>query len=159
MKRKSWNDYFMGIAFATSERCSCFSESKGAVLVKDGRIISTGYNGAPSGITTCVDVGKCRKRSLGFGHGEGHGECKAVHAEANAILSAAKIGVSTDNCVLYCTHKPCEDCTKMLIQAGIRKVYYAKDYKSAFSDELINESGIELFHLEYNEGGEQKVVD
>ena len=77
--RPTWNQYFMNIAKTTAERSSCLSEQKGAVIVKNKRIIGTGYSGAPSDVKTCLDLGKCRKRELGYGHGEGHHECKAVH--------------------------------------------------------------------------------
>ena len=149
MERPSWNEYFMEMAFAISKRCSCFSEPKGAVITKDNRIISAGYNGAPSGIKNCkYDMKECRKRSLGYGHGEGHHECKAVHAEANAILKAEKTGVSTNDCMMYCTHKPCEECAKMIIQSGIKVVYYCKEYESKFAKELFEESNVELVKLE-----------
>lgn len=145
MSRPNWQEYFMKIAFETASRSSCFSEGKGAVIVKNGRIIATGYNGAPSGTKNCkYDIGICRKREKGYGHGEGHNECKAVHAEANAILSAAKLGISTEDCVMYCTHKPCENCMKMIIQSGIILVFYSKEYESEFSKELAKEAKIKL---------------
>lgn len=147
----NWHKYFLNIAEITSKRSTCFSDPKGAVLVKDRRIISTGYNGAPSGIRSCLyEDNECRKRKLGYEHGTGHDECKAVHAEANAILSAALLGISTKDCTLYCTHKPCSECTKFIIQAGINKVYYLHDYKSDFADEMLKQTNIEV--IKYEEG-------
>ena len=151
MEKMSRNDYFMNIAKVTAERTTCFSEPKGAVLVKENRIISTGYTGAPNGIDSCKYEDKeCRKRKLGYGHGKGHDECKAVHAESNAILSAALLGISTKGSILYCTHKPCSECTKMLIQAGIHKIYYLNDYSSKFADEMLKQTNIEV--IKYEEG-------
>lgn len=147
------NQYFMEIAFVSSKRSTCFSEAKGAVIVKNNRVISTGYNGAPSGIKSCkYEDGICRKRSLGYGHGEGHSECKAVHAEVNAILNAAMNGISTKETVLYCTHKPCEQCAKIIINSGIKTIYYFNEYKSKFADELLSKANIECIKLFYPRG-------
>lgn len=147
--RPSWNQYYMDIAITTAERSSCYSEAKGAVIInKLGSIIATGYSGAPKGVRNCkYDNKYCRKRRLGYGHGEGHNECKAVHAEANAILSAAKSGISTNGCTIYCTHKPCEECTKLIINAGIKQVYYKEEYNSKLAKLLAEESGLEIVKL------------
>ena len=147
-KRISWEEYFIKITKLVSEKSSCLSAPKGAIIIKDKRIIATGYSGAPAGIVSCYEKGYCLKRRLGYGHGEGHHECKAVHAEANAILNAAKTGVSTNDCMMYCTHKPCEECAKMIIQSGIKVVYYCKEYESKFAKELFEESNVELVKLE-----------
>lgn len=134
----------MQIADLVSKRSSCLSSPKGAIIVKENRIIATGYSGAPAGITSCYDKGYCLKRSLGYGHGEGHDKCLAVHAEANAILQAASLGISCKDCVMYCTHKPCGNCAKLIINSGIASVYYLCEYPSEMTDKLFYESGIEV---------------
>lgn len=147
-KRISWEQYFMNLAFAASERSTCFSDKKGAVIVKDKMIISTGYSGAPKGIKNCLyDNGFCRKRALGFGHGEGHSQCLAVHAEANAILQCNLLSTISKNCQLYCTHKPCENCAKLIINAGIKEVYYTYDYPSELTDYLFKEAEIKVIKI------------
>lgn len=144
-KRPTWQEYFMKIAELTASRSTCFSEQKGAIIVKDGRIVATGYSGAPSRIKNCLcDIGYCRKRKLGFGHGEGHEYCLAVHAEENAILSAANIGVSINGAVLYCTHFPCINCAKSIINCGIKHIFYKNDYNDELSKDILNEAGIEV---------------
>lgn len=143
--RPSWNDYFMKIAELTASRSTCFSESKGAVITKNGRIIATGYSGAPSGVKNCLyDIGFCNKRQSGYGHGEGHDFCLAVHAEANAILSAANIGIETNGATIYCTHFPCINCAKMIINCGIKKVYYKNEYKDDLSRRILKEANVEV---------------
>lgn len=147
-KRVSWDEYFMKIASDVSERSTCLSDPKGAVIVKDKRIIATGYSGAPAGIANCAfDKGFCRKKSLGYNHGEGHQECLAVHAEANAILQAASLGISCKDCILYCTHEPCNDCAKLIINSGIKKVFYANEYPSTFTNELFREANVEKIFI------------
>lgn len=147
MKRPTWNQYFMKIAEITSERSTCLSDKKGAVIVKDNRIIATGYSGAPSKVKSCYETGVCEKRKLGYGHGEGHHVCRSVHAEANAIISAAKVGVSIDNSIMYCTHKPCESCMKLIINSGIKYVYYENEYDSQMARKLSTESGVQLVKI------------
>ena len=143
--RISWDEYFMKIAYAASERSTCLSAHKGAVIIKDKRIIATGYSGAPKGIKNCAyDYGFCRKRQLGFGHGQGHDECLAVHAEANAILQAAALGISCKDTTMYCTHKPCAECAKLIINAGISVVIYDDFYPSQLADNLLDEAGVQL---------------
>lgn len=147
-ERPSWDEYFMNIAEITAKRATCFSAEKGAVIVVNKRIIATGYNGAPKGIKNCVyDIGQCRKRSLGYGHGEGHHECLAVHAEANAILSAATLGIKIEGGTLYCTHSPCEECAKLIINSGIKNIYYRHLYESKLSNELFKEANIAIVQI------------
>lgn len=146
--RPSWNEYYMQIAELTAKRASCFSKEKGAVIVVNNRIIATGYNGAPSGVRNCLyDRGVCRKKELGYGHGEGHHECLGVHAEANAILSAANIGIGIKGGTMYCTHSPCEECAKLIINSGIKNIYYRNYYGSKLSDELLKEANITVQEL------------
>ena len=142
----------MRIAIETSSRSTCFSDPKGAVIVNEGCIISTGYNGAPSGIDDCKnDIGECYKRKLGYKSGEGNHVCIAVHAEANAIILAAKQGVRISNATLYCTHKPCNDCAKLIINSGIKEVVYVNEYPGTNSHEMFGKVGIRIRKVEvYN---------
>lgn len=141
--RPSWKEYFMSIAEMAAKRSTCLSEAKGAVIVIANKIVATGYSGAPRGIKNCkFDYCFCRKRSLGYGHGEGHNECLAVHAESNAILSAASLGIMIENGEIYCTHFPCEECAKLIINSGIKKIYYKNEYDSKLSKELLQEANI-----------------
>ena len=147
-KRLSWTEYFMKIACTVSERSTCLSVPKGAVIVKDKRIIATGYSGAPAGVKNCAyDNGFCRKRKLGYGHGEGHNECLAIHAEANAILQAASLGIGCKDCVMYCTHKPCADCAKMIINSGIKMVIYKEFYPAQLTDNIMEEAGVDMIRF------------
>lgn len=156
-QRVTWEEYFMMIAEVASSRCTCFSVAKGAAIVVDGHVVSTGYNGAPAGVRNCkYDIGVCRKRSLGYGHGEGHNECLAVHAEANAILSAGQVGVRIRGGTLYCTHKPCSECTKLIINSGITKIVYKHDYESDLADILLKEANVAITCINAITGGDLK---
>ncbi len=115
----------------------------GAILVKDKRILATGYNGAPTGIKHCEEVG-CIRQNASIPSGERHELCRGLHAEQNAIIQAAYHGISIAGSTLYCTNKPCVICSKMLINAGIVKIFYEKEYDDSLADQMITESGIEI---------------
>ena len=123
---------------------SCYQAERkiGAVIVKNKRIMTTGYNGAPSGIESCKTKGKCLRRELDVPSGTKLELCYAVHAEQNAIAQAAKLGISVEGGTLYCTHQPCVICCKMIINAGIRRVVYKYGYPDEFSLKLFDEAGI-----------------
>ncbi len=144
--RPSWNAYFMGIADLVSTRATCIRRRVGAVLVKDKRILCSGYNGAPTGIAHCDQTG-CLRAKLNVPSGEKHELCRGVHAEQNAIIQAACHGISVKNATLYCTHQPCSICSKMIINAGIVMVYYRHGYNDAMSLEMFSQAGIELVQL------------
>jgi dCMP deaminase len=146
LTRPSWSEYFMTIAKLVSKRSTCLRRNIGAVLVKDKRIIATGYNGAPTGIRHCEDTG-CLREKLGIKSGERHELCRGLHAEQNVIIQAAYYGVSTKDTVLYSTHKPCIICSKMIINAGIKKIYYLEGYPDPLADEMIAEAHIEIERL------------
>jgi dCMP deaminase len=141
---------FMKTAMLMSEMSNCVSYKVGAILVKDGRIISTGYNGTPAGYINC-----CEKfTDYSINQRENHhkfSETFEIHAELNAILSAAKNGLSTDGCTLYCTLQPCNDCLKMICNTGIKTIYYNKAYdKSLMSNEvndMLNKCNVKLIQL------------
>jgi dCMP deaminase len=137
----------MEIARIVSMRSTCLRRNVGAVIVKDKRILSTGYNGAPSGLKHCLEV-SCLRERLKVPPGERHELCRGLHAEQNAIIQAAYHGVSINGANLYCTHLPCSICIKMLINAGIREVYYEDGYPDELSLSLIEESDILLRKIE-----------
>src|SRR5512135_1336683 len=123
MPRPGWDEYFMEITRLVARRSTCLRRQVGAVLVKDKNILATGYNGAPSGIAHCLDVG-CLRERMGIPSGERHELCRGLHAEQNAIIQAAFHGVSIRDAVLYCTNLPCIICAKMLINAGVRRIVH-----------------------------------
>ena len=142
-RRPSWHEYFMSIAELVAGRATCIRRKVGAILVKDKRILCSGYNGAPSGIAHCSETG-CLREKLNVPSGERHELCRGVHAEQNAIVQAAYHGISVKNSVLYCTNQPCSICAKMIINAGIRKVYFRNEYSDDMSEKMFSEAGIEL---------------
>lgn len=133
----------MEITQLVAKRSTCLRRAVGAILVKDKRIIATGYNGGPRGLRHCEEVG-CLRTQLNIPSGERHEICRGLHAEQNAIIQAAVHGVSIEGAVLYCTNQPCVICTKMLINAGIRKIIIASGYPDELSLSLLREAGIEL---------------
>ena len=142
MERPSWDEYFMDITRLVARRSTCMRRQVGAVMVKEKNILATGYNGTPSGITHC-DLTGCLRDQLNVPSGERHELCRGLHAEQNAIIQAAKHGVNIADSILYCTNSPCIICTKMLINAGIRKVIYLEGYADKLSMEMLAEAGIE----------------
>lgn len=142
MARPSWNEYFMDITRLVARRSTCMRRQVGAVMVKEKNILATGYNGTPSGIKHC-DVTGCLREQLNVPSGERHELCRGLHAEQNAIIQAARHGVNISGSILYCTNSPCIICTKMLINAGIRKVVYLEGYSDNLSVAMLEEAGIE----------------
>lgn len=145
--RPDWDTYFMDMAVLASRRSSCLRRAVGAVLVKDRRLLATGYNGVPSGVTHCEVTG-CLREKLNVPSGERHELCRGLHAEQNAIIQAAFHGVSIRDAVLYCTNLPCIICAKMLINAGVRRVVYLEGYADALTGEMFREVGMELVRME-----------
>ena len=143
MSRPSWEEYFMDITFLVAKRATCRRRQVGAVLVKDKRILSTGYNGAPMGLDHCLNTG-CLREKNNIPSGERHELCRGLHAEQNAIIQAAYHGVSVNDSILFCTNLPCIICLKMIINAGIKKIVYKDGYADELSYDMIKESGIEL---------------
>jgi dCMP deaminase len=115
----------------------------GAVIVKNKQVLATGYNGAPTGITHCDKVG-CLREELGVPSGQRHELCRALHAEQNAFLQAARHGVSLDGSILYITTQPCSICAKMIINVGIRKIIIEGEYPDEFALKFITEAGVEM---------------
>ena len=139
-----WDHRFMEMAQLVSTWASCSQEERkvGAVIVKDKRVMTTGYNGAPAGVSTCVERGECLRKKLGIPSGTRHEMCYAVHAEQNAIIQAAKLGVNIDGSTLYCTHQPCILCAKMIVNAGIVRVVYHSGYPDDFALNIFKEAGV-----------------
>jgi len=142
-QRPSWERYFLDIAQLVSRRSSCLRRNVGALLVKDKRILATGYNGVPSGLPHCSEVG-CLREALGVAPGTKHELCRGLHAEQNAIIQAAIHGASIQGAELYSTHHPCVVCVKMLINAHITKIYLAGDYPDRLAKDLLLQAGIEI---------------
>ena len=143
MDRKSWDRYFIDIARLVSERSTCQRRKVGAVLVRDKRILCTGYNGAPSGMPHCDESG-CLRTDLGIPSGERIEICRGIHAEQNALVQAAAFGISVTGGTLYCTHEPCITCGKMLLNAGIREFVVAEPYPDEFGRRLLTEAGVKV---------------
>jgi len=143
MSRPSWDEYFMDITKLVAKRSTCLRRKVGAILVKDRNILATGYNGAPSGIPHCLDVG-CLRDQMNVPSGERHELCRGLHAEQNAIIQAAYHGVAIRGSTLFCTNHPCSICIKMLINAGIKRIVYQDGYCDELAKELIQQSSVEV---------------
>ncbi len=142
-KRKSWDEYFLEIAELVSSRSTCLRRKVGAVLVKENHILSTGYNGAPRGMEHCLDRGCIRKQN-GIPSGERHEFCRGIHAEQNALIQAAVHGVSIKGSTLYCTNFPCSLCSKLIINARVKKIIFIEGYPDELAREIIAESSLEI---------------
>lgn len=145
-----WDHRFMEMAQLVSTWASCYQQERkvGAVIVKDKRVMTTGYNGAPSGVKTCVERGECLRKKLGIPSGTRHEMCYAVHAEQNAIIQAAKVGVSTEGATIYITLQPCVICAKMLVNAGITRIVHRGEYPDPLSQSILAEAGIEVMAMD-----------
>jgi dCMP deaminase len=145
-----WDHRFMEMAHLVSNWTSCINEGRsiGAVIVKDKRVMTTGYNGAAAGTMTCKERGFCLRRKLNIPSGTRAEVCYAIHAEQNAVIQAAKLGLAIDSASLYCTHQPCSVCAKILVNAGIRRIVYKHGYPDDFALEVLNEAGVILERFE-----------
>jgi dCMP deaminase len=144
--RPSWDLYFMKISALVGTRSTCLRRQVGAVIVKDKRILATGYNGAPAGLKHCAEIG-CLRERLKVPSGERHELCRAIHAEQNAIIQAATFGVPMAGAAIYTTHFPCVLCSKMIINAGIKKIVYSQGYPDRMSQEMLKEAGLKAVLL------------
>ena len=146
-ERPSWEIYFMEIAVLVAKRSTCLRRSVGAVVVKDRRMLSTGYNGAQTKVRHCRQTG-CLREQMKVPSGERHELCRGIHAEHNAIIQAAFHGVSIRDASLYCTNLPCSICAKMIINAGIKVIYYLSGYADTMSEEMLKEAGVGIVKLD-----------
>ena len=144
-----WDKRFMDIAKSVATWSSCVRNGRqvGSVITRNNRILTTGYNGAPAGIKSCKERGFCLRDKLGIASGTRAEMCYAIHAEQNAVIQAAKMGISVEGATIYVTHQPCSVCTRILINSGISRIVYDQAYPDTFSLDLLKESGIELVHL------------
>jgi dCMP deaminase len=145
-KRPSWDEYFLEVAHLVSKRATCLRRRVGAVLVKDKKILATGYNGAPAGLKHCLDIG-CIREELKIPSGQRHELCRGLHAEQNVILQAALCGVSTKGSTLYITNQPCVICAKMLINAGIKEIVVSAGYPDKLARKFLKEAKIKIRKL------------
>ena len=139
--RPGWDEYFMEMAELARKRTTCIRRGVGAVIVKDNRVIATGYNGVPRGIRHCSEVG-CLREQMGVPSGKMHELCRGLHAEQNAIIQAACLGHSREGATLYCTTQPCVICTKMIINAGIKRVVIKETYPDELAQQMAKEAGL-----------------
>ena len=145
-----WDKRFMELTEQVATWSSCLKEDRqvGAVIVRDKRILSTGYNGAPEGVKSCKEKGECLRKKMGITSGTNLERCYSVHAEQNAIVNAARLGVSLDGGTLYCTHQPCVICAKLIVNAGIKRVVYKEGYPDRFAVEILQEANVQLDRFE-----------
>ena len=139
--RPDWDEYFLEISGLVSHRSTCLRRRVGAVIVKNKRILATGYNGAPRGLAHCSETG-CLRKELKVPPGERHELCRGLHAEQNSLLQAALHGVSVEGSVLYCTTQPCIICAKMLINAGIKEIIITDGYPDKMSMDFFDQAGV-----------------
>jgi dCMP deaminase len=145
--RPTWDEYFLNLAVQAASRSTCLRRQVGAVLVRDKRILATGYNGAPRGVSHCLDVG-CLREQLGIPSGERQELCRAIHAEQNAVIQAALHGVAIEGATLYSTLHPCVMCAKILINCGVREIHYVEGYPDELSRSLLEEAGVTMIKEE-----------
>ena len=145
--RPSWEAYFMDIAALVAKRSTCLRRAVGAAAVKNKQILATGYNGVPTGIRHCIETG-CLRQQMNVASGERHELCRGIHAEQNVIIQAAFHGVSIKGASLFCTNLPCSICAKMIINAGIKKIYYKDGYADLMSSEMLSDAGIEVIRFD-----------
>ena len=150
IERKPLDKYFLELAFKVAERSTCRRRHIGAILVKDKHILSTGYNGACSGVKDCLELG-CLKDQLKIPSGQGQEICRAVHAEQNAVIQAGLHGSSTEGATMYCTHSPCAICAKIMVNAKIKRCVCSIIYSEETYKELFKEAGVEFIQIKQEE--------
>ncbi len=143
MTRPDWDSYFMEIARISARRSTCLRGKTGALLVRDRRVLTTGYNGPPSGLKHCDETGCIRNREC-VPDGERLEVTRGLHSIQNTIIQAAVFGISIKDSILYTTHPPCSICARMLINAGILKIIIDKGYPSGLSLSMLQQGGIEI---------------
>lgn len=144
-ERPSWDDYFMEIAHVVAKRSTCLRRHVGCVLVRDRRLLTTGYNGPPKGLLHCDKLGGCLRAQMGIPSGQRHEICRALHAEQNAIIQAAVHGVAlTGEVTAYCLNQPCVSCAKMLINCSVKRIVYRDEYPDELAQQMLREAGVEL---------------
>ena len=150
-ERISWDEYFMRFPELAATRTTCLRRSVGAVIVKNKHILATGYNGAPKKVPHCKDLGGCLREKLNVPSGERHELCRALHAEQNAIIQCAMSGQNIEGATIYITHQPCIICSKMIINAGIKRIVVREGYPDNLAKQILSEAGLSIIML-----GEEK---
>ncbi|QNO15162.1 cytidine/deoxycytidylate deaminase family protein [Alkalicella caledoniensis] len=145
-ERPSWDHYFMEITQVVAKRSTCLRRQVGALLVKDKRILSSGYNGAPSNLPHCSETG-CLRQQLNIPSGERHELCRGLHAEQNAIVHAAMHGISIKDATIYITNQPCVLCAKMIINGGIKRVVFLEGYPDKLSEEMLKQASVDIIKI------------
>ena len=145
--RPSWDEYYMEMVEVIKKRSTCLRRQVGAIIVKDKRIIATGYNGSPVGCKHCEEVG-CLRDQLKIPSGERHELCRAIHAEQNALVQAAYSGTSVKDSIMYITTQPCSLCAKMIINAGVTKILFKGDYPDELAMEMLKEAGVRVVKID-----------
>ena len=158
MARLAWPLYFMGITNFVAQRSTCSRRKVGAIAVKNKRILATGYNGAPRNMKDCLEIG-CLREQLKVPSGQRHELCRGLHAEQNVIVQGAIHGISLEGSTIYCTHQPCLICTKLLINTGIKEVFYANPYPDPMSETMFAEAGIPLEQLHIPPGSFAEFIE
>jgi dCMP deaminase len=146
-QRLGWDEYFMQMAELTAKRSTCLRRQVGAVIVKDKHVVASGYNGAPTGLSHCDELGGCLRQQLGVPSGQRHELCRALHAEQNAIIQAAAQGNSIDGASIYVTNHPCIICAKMIINAGIQRIVVKDGYPDELAVDILKEAGLRIVML------------
>lgn len=154
--RPDIDEYFLEICAVVSKRSTCRRRQFGAVIVKNGQVLSTGYNGAPKGMPHCTEIG-CLRDRLGIASGTRHEICRAVHAEQNAIIQCAYHGTSTAGGSLYVNGKPCKICAKMILNAGIVRLVYNGDYPDEEGIELLEKAGLDVMYYDKTENSSEEI--
>lgn len=144
--RPEWNEYFMRFALLACTRSSCLRRRVGAVFVHDRQVLTTGYNGAPRSLPHC-NAELCIRAEQNVPSGTRQELCRGLHAEQNALIQAARVGTSVLGADLFTTHHPCSTCAKMLLNAGVGRVFYAASYPDELGVQLLEEGGVEMIHL------------
>lgn len=151
MNRPSWEEYFMEIVKLVAKRATCLRRKVGAAAVRNKRILATGYNGAPMGVKHCIEVG-CLREKLGVPSGQRFELCRGVHAEENCVAQAAYYGISLNGAAIYVTNFPCLTCSKLLINAGIKEIFYSDFYDDEMAQEILKEARIKLVNFKKRGG-------
>ncbi len=156
--RPSWDEYFMEITQVVAKRSTCLRRRVGAVVVRDKRILTTGYNGAPMGLPHCEEAG-CLRQDLHIPSGQRQEICRGLHAEQNAIIQGGFHGVCLEGATIYCTTFPCATCSKMIINAGIRRLIFAESYPDDFSEGFLRTAGVEIARFQEDRRGGEADAD
>lgn len=157
--RPGWDDYFMELCYVVAKRSTCLRRQVGAVVVREKRILTTGYNGAPAGVESSLEIGSCLRETMGIPSGQRFEICRGSHAEENAIVQGARFGIPVTGSMLYCTTQPCLQCAKMIINAGIVEVIFQHAYPHEMTEDFMRQAGVKLRKYEGPVNGPQPSME